>query len=338
MPRHPRLPAPAILLRLLASAGLVVGVLGQSAPPVLPPAAAPAAAEPAASAPAGGGSAASRAGVAAVPECDAVMVISRAKCQFEAVNDDIARVTVGRPIATVIQSNGTDLRSVPFAGNGLRQLLEATFPPDQAKPTSYANPPVVSVIVGSGRSSVATVARLVPSRENSVRSAKQPQRYTLQVQRGPGNDDMAALSAGKCKVYIRAPCSAGCPEGEANFGAGCESACPAGLSDFGAGCTNATATADVCPDGEAKFGSGCEAATATADVYLDRANICDATALTDATQTALCLAVANPTPSECPCGTPDSAPPSGPPIGPDQGDYGDGDGDYPDGCLCDGCC
>jgi len=320
----PRSRAPAALLLLQVFAGLVGSVLGQSAPPGLPLASAPAA---------------SRAGVAAVPACGSVVIVARSRCGFEAVNDDVARVTVGRPLATVMETaNGTTLRSVPFAGNGLRQLLEATFPPDQAKPTSYANPPVVSVIVGSGRRAFSAEARLVPSRQFSIESAKQPQRYTLQVQRGPGNDDMAGPTAGKCKVYIRAPCSAGCPEGEANFGAGCESACPAGLSDFGAGCTNATATADVCPDGEAKFGSGCEAATATADVYLDRANICDATALTDATQTALCLAVANPTPSECPCGTPDSAPPSGPPIGPDQGDYGDGDGDYPDGCLCDGCC
>ena len=57
MPGQPRLPAAANLLLLLASAGLVVGVLGQSAPPVLPPAAALAAAEPAV-APAGGGGAA----------------------------------------------------------------------------------------------------------------------------------------------------------------------------------------------------------------------------------------------------------------------------------------
>ena len=323
-------PPPAALLRALAlllalAAGPVAR--GQSAPPVLPPAAAPAA-EPAAPV--------ARV-VAPVPECDAVMVISRSKCQFAAVTDDIARVTVGRPLATVIETaNGTTMRAVPFAGNGLLQLLQATFPPDPANSTSYATPPVVSVTVGAGRRAVAAEARLVPSRQFSIESAKQPQRYTLQVQRGPGNDDFAALSAGKCKVYIAVPCAEGCPVGEADFGAGCEGACPAGLSDFGAGCANATATTAVCPSGEAKFGdsSTCAAATPTADVYLSKDNICDPTALTDATQTALCLAVANPTASECPCGTPDTGVPDlGEPPAPPPGD-----GDYPDGCLCDGCC
>ena len=235
---------------LLASAGVVVvgvGVLGQSAPPVLPPASSAPAAEPAAPI-----TPAPAARVAPVPECDAVMVISRAKCQFAAVNGDIARVIVGRPLATVIETvNGTTLRAVPFAGNGLRQLLLATFRADSTKPTSYANPPVVSVIVGSGRSAVSAEGLLVPSRENSVRASKNPQqKYTLQVQRGPDTADFATLSAGKCKVYIAAPCSEGCPVGEANFGAGCEGACPAGLSDFGAGCVVA------CPPGQVVSASG----------------------------------------------------------------------------------
>ena len=52
MPRHPRLPAAAKLLLLLASAGLAVGVRGQTFPPALPPALPPAGARDAVAAPA----------------------------------------------------------------------------------------------------------------------------------------------------------------------------------------------------------------------------------------------------------------------------------------------
>ena len=43
-------------------------------------------------------------------------------------------------------------RSVPFSGNGLRKVVQATFPASQAKPTSYANPPGVTFVIAKPNS------------------------------------------------------------------------------------------------------------------------------------------------------------------------------------------
>ena len=89
----------------------------------------------------------------------------------------------------------------------------------------------------------------------------------MKVKQGGSNDNFGDLATGKCTLVIRAPCPRdGCPDGQANFGAGCVAVCPPGQVDAGSGC--ATPSADACPTGEAKFGDSatCTAATPTADV------------------------------------------------------------------------
>ena len=80
-----------------------------------------------------------------LPDCDAIMIIGRQKCNFEAISDTIAQVTIKRPVATVFGTVDPALYTVPFGSNSLRRVMEETFPSNPAKPTSYAAPiPVVS--------------------------------------------------------------------------------------------------------------------------------------------------------------------------------------------------
>ena len=116
------------------------------------------------------------------------------------------------------------VRSVPFSGNGLRKVVQATFPASQAKPTSYANPPRVTFVIARKNSAPTKTARLIPSRQNSITLNDRP-KYLIAVQQGGKDDDVNALPDGlPCRAYVFASCSRGCPTKEANFGNGCEEA------------------------------------------------------------------------------------------------------------------
>ena len=128
------------------------------------------------------------------------------------------------------------IRSVPFSGNGLRKVVQATFPASQAKPTSYANPPGVTFVIAKPNSAPTKTARLIASRQNSITLNDRP-KYLINVQQGGADDDVNALPDGlPCKAYVFASCSRGCPTGEANFG-------------NGAGCVEAIKLSEACASG-----------------------------------------------------------------------------------------
>merc|ERR1712097_214224 len=298
----PRTAAPRAALSLLL--GLVcllllaaAGARGDGSSP----ASAPASGAPslAATAPA-----ASRAvAVPAMPECGFVTGASPS-CDFRDVKSQRAVVTMADPTVTVTSALDTTVRDVPYGGNGLRQLLQATFPAKPSKPTSYLAAPKASFAVtpSGGGAAVSGTAGLIPSREKSVGAPGRDRQYVVKaLERGPGNDDVSGFPAGRCTMLIRAPCLQGCPEGEADFGDGCVAAtdsaavCSNDEAKFGDSttCVDATPTADVCPEGQADFGDGCVAAT-------DSANVCS-TGEAKFGDSATCAA-ATPTADVCPEG------------------------------------
>ena len=260
----PRTAAPRAALSLLL--GLVrllllaaAGARGEGSSP----ASAPASGAPslAATAPAASRAAA----IPAMPECSFVTVASPS-CDFRDVKSQRAVVTMADPTVTVASALDTTLRDVPYGGNSLRQLLEATFPAKPSKPSSYLAAPKASfsVVPSGGGATVSGTARLIPSREKSVRAPgpTRDREYTVKaLERGPGNDDVSGFPAGRCTMVIRAPCSQGCPAGEADFGAGCVVACPAGQVVSASGdtcvaqkcCSSDTqcAAGSICPGGTA---------------------------------------------------------------------------------------
>ena len=57
----------------------------------------------------------------------------------------LAKIKVAKPTASVINVLSTSTTDVQIASNRLRQALQATFPVNSAKPTSYLNAPIVTV-------------------------------------------------------------------------------------------------------------------------------------------------------------------------------------------------
>ena len=144
MPRDPRTFAPGALL-LAAAALLLVLAAGPARGQGSAPASAPASGAPDAPAPsslAATAPAASRAtAVAPIPECGLVTVTSPS-CTFQDIkSQQRALVTLADPIATVLNTLDTTMRDVPYGGNSLRRLLEATFPAKPSKPSSYLAAP-----------------------------------------------------------------------------------------------------------------------------------------------------------------------------------------------------
>ena len=276
----PRLAPPVGPAGRLLSLGLAVlatllgAARGQSAPstpsaPATSPAAPP-------------GSAAFRSSpVTEIPFCGTVMVTSP-KCTFNNLPGNKAQISLARPRATVMdmlsvsvppprrraRARGltpgqTAVHNVPAIRNGLRTLVQGTFPVDPRRPTSYRpnGGPAVTVVGMSGGGTFSRTADLILSREKSILFSAGKTKYRVRVQRGGNNDDIGSLGKGRCTMYIRAAC-ADCPDGQANFGSGCVAAtatsavCPEGQTDLGSGCV------DVCLDGQADFGSGsCTPAT-----------------------------------------------------------------------------
>ena len=64
---------------------------------------------------------------------------------LESSINGIAKTKVPEPTASFINVLSTSTTDVRIAGNRLRQALQATFPANSAKPTSYLNVPVVTV-------------------------------------------------------------------------------------------------------------------------------------------------------------------------------------------------
>ena len=186
-----------------------------------------------------------------MPECGLVTMTSPS-CTFQDVkSQQRALVTLTDPTATVLNTLDTTMRDVPYGGNSLRRLLEATFPAKPSKPSSYLAAPKASFTVtpSDGGAAVSGTAWLIPSREKSVkaRGPTRDRQYVVKaLERRPGNDDVSRIPAGQCTKVIRAPCSQGCPKGKADFGDGCVAVCPPGQVDAGSGC--ATLAADTCSD------------------------------------------------------------------------------------------
>ena len=245
-------PPPAALLLLLRALALLLALAagpvarGQSTPGSAPATGAPPPLDLAAAD-------LQRAGATRIPNCGIVTVRS-VRCDFRNLNNGLAQIKVAKPTTTVINVLATSATHVPISGNGLRRVLEATFPANSTKPTSYLNAPAVTVTVETpGGGTVSRTARLAPSRERSVRANA----YKLQLQRGGDNEGVGGLDTGRCTLFIPASCTEACPDGQADFGSGCVNACPDGKSNFGSGCVG------VCPPGQVDAGSGC--ATPPAD-------------------------------------------------------------------------
>ena len=81
-----------------------------------------------------------------IPECGAVVVTSN-RCDFRNHRRGYAAAALHRPVAHVMDVQSATVTRVPFAGNGLRQLLEATFAADPANSGRYLAPPDVTVAV-----------------------------------------------------------------------------------------------------------------------------------------------------------------------------------------------
>ena len=216
--------------------------------------------------------------IGSLPDCGLVSVTST-RCVFQRINRSNVRVTLQSPVTTVVDPVSNDVTVLGSTGNGqpLPELLRATFPYRQSNPNHYRTPvPEATFVVTKSGATTTGTARIVKNRQTSViYRSNQPRRYQVQLQRlGRTNDDMSNFPTGRCSMFFRAPCSHGCPEREADFGAGCVAAtatadvCPADEAKFGDSptCAAATPTADVCPEGEADFGDGCVAATDSADV------------------------------------------------------------------------
>ena len=176
---------------------------------------------------------------APIPECGAVVVTSN-RCDFRNHRRGYASAALHRPAAHVMDVQSATVTRVPFAGNGLRQLLEATFAADPANSGRYLAPPDVTVAVTpAGGAAASATGSLVPDIGRSV--AADRVRYRVRVEQG--DRSFGRLPTGPCTLAIRVACAD-------------PRTCPAGQADFGAGCEAATAAATVCPDGEAKFGGG----------------------------------------------------------------------------------
>ena len=203
-----------------------------------------------------------------IAACGAAVVTSR-WCRFGNVNPGFASLQLGeRPVASLVDVLSTSTASVPLAGNGLRQVLKRTFRANPAKPASYLNPPLATIVVKSASGTRTGTARLAPSREQSIQA--NPYRYKVQVQRGPGNAELGGFPPGPCTMIIRARCRR----------------CPVGQADFGAGCEAATATSAVCPGGEATFGGG--PCVAAAECPAGQANFGDGTGCVAAAEASAC--------------------------------------------------
>ena len=240
---RPHKAAPAVAALLL----LVAGVRGQSAPVSSPAAPVPPAGFRAAGAPA--------------PTCGLVSVTGT-RCKISAgARETLLSVVVSKPFTTVFGPRTTasprpSERVVRFEGNGLRSVLEATFPAEPGRPNAYATVPQVTLsVTGSNGAQRVGTASLVTNRIDSVRTSIRPRtfKYKVKLQQGDSQDDLSEFPTGRCQLLIAAPCPACLGEGEADFG-------------DGAGCVAATPSTDACGVGEADFGTGaCEAASPAAD-------------------------------------------------------------------------
>ena len=188
------------------------------------------------------GAAVARGQQSPIPECGAVVVTS-SRCDFLNHRRGYAAAALHRPVAHVMDVQSATVTRVPFAGNGLRQLLEATFAADPANSGRYLAPPDVTVAVTpAGGAAASATGSLVPDIGRSV--AADRVRYRVRVEQG--DRSFGRLPTGPCTLAIRADPRT-CPAGQADFGAGCEPVCPNGQVDAGSGC--ATPAADTCPTG-----------------------------------------------------------------------------------------
>ena len=266
---RPRKAAPAVAALLL----LVAGVRGQSAPVSSPAAPVP---------PAG-----FRA-FAPAPTCGLVSVTgTRCKISTRGARETLLSVVVNKPFTTVFGPRTTASRNpservVRFEGNGLRSVLEATFPAAPGRPNTYATVPQVTLsVTGSNGAQRVGTASLVTNRIDSVRTSKgRAHKYKVKLQQGDSQDDLSEFPAGRCQLLIAAPCPACLAEGEADFG-------------DGAGCVAATPSTDACGVGEADFGTGaCEAASPAADECDGGTCITDFVGTADASGT--CISTGSP--------------------------------------------
>ena len=190
-----------ILLAL--AAGAAVGrARGQSAPGTRSPAPPPHAGNP------------RSAGLAtAIAECGVVIVTS-GRGDFRRLNSGLDRMQLRRPVANVVDVLTDGVTSVPLASNGLRQVLKNTFAADPAKPTAYAEPPLVTVSVtpAAGGPPVTVTRRLRSNMQWSVQAITRKVKYKVQVQREVGGGNFAGLPLGKCEVVIRGPCTCPAPD------------------------------------------------------------------------------------------------------------------------------
>ena len=169
------------------------------------------------------------------------MVVTSNRCDFRNHRRGYAAAALHRPVAHVMDVQSATVTRVPFAGNGLRQLLEATFAADPANSGRYLAPPDVTVAVTpAGGAAASATGSLVPNIGRSV--AADRVRYRVRVEQG--DRSFGRLPTGPCTLAIRAACAD-------------PRTCPAGQADFGAGCVDATPTSAVCPDGKVKVGRAC---------------------------------------------------------------------------------
>jgi len=198
-PGRPNLVLPAILL--LAANAAVGRARGQSAPGTD---------APVTDAPVGYPDPRSAGLTAAVPECGFVTVTS-GRCDFKRLNSGKDRMQLRKPMANIIDVLTAGVTSVPFAYNGLRQVLKNTFAADPAKPGVYAEPPLVTVSVkpAAGGPAVSVTRSLASNMQKSVQADSKADKYKFQLKRERGGGNFAGLPLGKCEVVIRGPCT--CP-------------------------------------------------------------------------------------------------------------------------------
>ena len=142
------------------------------------------------------------------------MIVTSGRCDFRRLNSGLDRMQLRRPVANVVDVLTDGVTSVPLASNGLRQVLKNTFAADPAKPTAYAEPPLVTVSVtpAAGGPPVTVTRRLRSNMQWSVQAITRKVKYKVQVQREVGGGNFAGLPLGKCEVVIRGPCTCPAPD------------------------------------------------------------------------------------------------------------------------------